>query len=578
MPAASRLRRRALSSGIVGIIAGGSVILGACSPTASQYVAGPGTPSRVVASPDNGSVIVSWDGPSFSAGQVSGYRATAEPSARSCTTYNAATACSIDGLQNGQSYVISVRAFGPGGHGSPSDPVRITAGVPGPPRNVTESPGDSSVSVSWTTAAANGSAVTRQVATSSPGGQTCVTGDSNVCTISGLTNGNAYTLTVVAANARGTGPPSAVAGPVIPQLTAGGSAGITFLGPVFAKGESLTTTLQRDAGFSVPLPNGKDLWVFGDTGEFTNTGNWTATGFVSGSTFAKSRGTRGDTPRSLKNAEIRGGLKSEGGPTQFIPAPTDVYLPNGSQRLCSNGGGNPYSARWPTGAAVLNGSEVLVSYVDVCVQTPSGFSAEGWGFMELNWRTNRIRVGPTDVIPPTVSGTQISPAQSLGSPVVANGRVTFFSSTCAHLFVTCSSGSVYATSLLDTTGALENPRSYSMQSASVSGASGWQPIAVAVSPDSNGSFTLVEQTSIGGTFRIFSGQSASGPWMPEESGTLPGCSSSPHGFCYAFVGHPELGSPTRLVLSYFKPDAGPDPTAGHLVLASVPLAGSNADP
>jgi hypothetical protein len=443
---------------------------------------------------------------------------------------------------------------------------------------VSETPGDSSVSVTWTSPTANGSPIVRQVATASPGGRTCASDDGTACTIVGLANGTPYTVTVVAVNARGAGPPSVAGAAVVPQLGAGGSPGIAYLGPVFAKGESPTATLQRDAGFSVLLPNGKDLWIFGDTGEFTDASGWTSTGFVGGSTFAKGRSGRHGPSPSLKNAEVHGALTSEGGPTQFIPAPTDVYLPDGSRRLCTDATGDVYSARWPTGASTLTGSELLVSYVDVCVQPRSTFTTEGWGFMEFNWRSDRIHVGPTDVIPPTVAGTQLTPAQSLGSPVVTGGSVTFFSSTCAQLFVTCSTGSVLVTSLPDTVAALGDPGSYHPQPTAVADGTGWQPMGIAVAADGDGTFTLVEQTSIGGTFRVFGGRSPDGPWTPEAAGTLPGCSSAPHGFCYAFVDHPELGTPTQLVVSYFQPDAGPDPAAGHLVLASVPVSAPSTGP
>lgn len=564
-------RHRAPTIALVGLLACGPVGLGACGPAATHPVPVPGTPSHVVAVPRDAATVVSWSGLSLPAGRLSGFRATAVPGGRSCTAGRTGTSCAISDLRNGRSYAVGVRAFGPGGDGPASPPVALTPGVPEPPGQVTESPGDSSVAVTWSAEGDNGSAVTRQVATSSPGGHTCTTGPTNGCTIFGLTNGTAYTVSVVAVNARGTGSPSVATDPVIPQMTAGGSAGITYLGPVLARGESLTASLQRDAGLSVPLPNGKDLWIFGDTGEYVDTGGWVSNGFVGGSTIAKGGTARGRAPKALKNASVHGALRSEGGPTQFLPTPADVYLPDGSRRRCGASGGAAYSARWPTGAALLDRSTVLVSYVDVCVPSSTSSTAEGWGIAEYDWRSNRLRVGPVDVIEPTVDGAQISPVRSLGSPVVADGRVTFFSSSCPHLFVACPSGSVFEASVVDTADALENPMSYAPQAVSVSDPSGWQPMGISVSPDPNGGFTLVEETSIGGAFRLFGASTVGGPWLPEGAGILPGCSSSPHGFCYAFVGHPELSSSTQYVVSYFKPDAGPDPMAGHLVLASVQL-------
>jgi hypothetical protein len=82
---------------------------------------------------------------------------------------------------------------------------------------------------------------------------------------------------------------------------------------------------------------------------------------------------------------------------------------------------------------------------------------------------------------------------------------------------------------------------------------------------------LIEQTSTGGTFAVFSSTSPVGPWHALSTGTLPGCSTTPKGFCSAFVGHPELATDSSLVVSYFKPDSPNNADVGHVVVALVPL-------
>jgi len=79
--------------------------------------------------------------------------------------------------------------------------------------------GNSQVSVSWDVPANNGgSPITSYIVTASPGGQTCTWSSGPLtCTVDGLTNGIAYTLTVVAINANGPGPPSAPSAPVRPR-------------------------------------------------------------------------------------------------------------------------------------------------------------------------------------------------------------------------------------------------------------------------------------------------------------------------------------------------------------------------
>jgi hypothetical protein len=72
-------------------------------------------------------------------------------------------------------------------------------------------------SVSWTAPAANGSAITGYTVTSSPGGRTCnPPGWATACAVGFLTNGTAYTFTVVATNGVGPGPASAASNSVTP--------------------------------------------------------------------------------------------------------------------------------------------------------------------------------------------------------------------------------------------------------------------------------------------------------------------------------------------------------------------------
>ncbi len=90
--------------------------------------------------------------------------------------------------------------------------IRPTAVVamPSAPAAPTAVPGDGEVAVSWTAPAANGSPITGYTVTAAPGGATCTTSALS-CTVNGLTNGTAYTFTVVATNAIGTSTPSAPA-------------------------------------------------------------------------------------------------------------------------------------------------------------------------------------------------------------------------------------------------------------------------------------------------------------------------------------------------------------------------------
>jgi len=75
---------------------------------------------------------------------------------------------------------------------------------PGAPRKVSASSGDGSIKVSWSPAAENGARITGY-RVSWTGGSTRVSGSSRGTTISGLTNGTPYVVTVVAENSAGLG-------------------------------------------------------------------------------------------------------------------------------------------------------------------------------------------------------------------------------------------------------------------------------------------------------------------------------------------------------------------------------------
>jgi subtilisin family serine protease len=124
----------------------------------------------------------------------------------------------ISGLSNGVTYQVSIRAVNATGSGAPSAVATgVPHTVPDAPRSVSVVAGNQSVTVTWQAPpTSGGAAVTRYTATATHGGQ-ChwITGPLS-CTITGLTNGQPYNVTVAAANTAGTGPSSAPSNPATP--------------------------------------------------------------------------------------------------------------------------------------------------------------------------------------------------------------------------------------------------------------------------------------------------------------------------------------------------------------------------
>lgn len=169
-------------------------------------------------------ITVSWTAPSSDGGhRIVRYTVTASPGGKTCTRGAGPLECTITGLTLtcGVTYTFTVTATNVAGTGPASAPSgRLTrATLPGPPRGVDATSGDGSALVSWSAPASNGcSTVTSYIAIASPGGNGCTWSSGPLeCTVTGLTNGVAYTFTVTATSARGIGPPSAPSPPVIPD-------------------------------------------------------------------------------------------------------------------------------------------------------------------------------------------------------------------------------------------------------------------------------------------------------------------------------------------------------------------------
>lgn len=127
----------------------------------------------------------------------------------------------------------------------------VTAAAPGLPIGPVATPGNASATVSFSAPLSNGgSAITGYTVTSSPAGGTDQNAGSTSLThtITGLTNGTAYTFTVTATNSAGAGGASAASAPVTPTSGSGGGGVIPQLSVTVTGIKTMPQPLDLTAG------------------------------------------------------------------------------------------------------------------------------------------------------------------------------------------------------------------------------------------------------------------------------------------------------------------------------------------
>jgi trimeric autotransporter adhesin len=212
----------------------------------------PGAPTVGTASAENAQASVIFTAPVSNGGSaITGYTITSNPG--NITGTGTASPITVTGLTNGTAYTFTVtatNAIGTSVASSASNSVTPST-APGAPTIGTASAGNAQAVVTFTAPVSNGgSAITGYTVISVPGGLTG-TGTVSPITVSGLTNGTAYTFTVTATNAIGTGVISSASNSVTPSTVPGAptigtaaegnaQAVVTFTAPVSNGGSAIT--------------------------------------------------------------------------------------------------------------------------------------------------------------------------------------------------------------------------------------------------------------------------------------------------------------------------------------------------
>ncbi len=169
----------------------------------------PGAPSTVTATAGALSATVTWTAAAQNGSAIISYTVTSSPGGLSCTA--TVTTCTVSGLVAGTPYTFTVsarNAVGVGPASFVSAAVTPRPNTPNGPVGVSTKRGNHQLTVSWSAGAANGATVSGYVVTATGGGasKTCSTTSALSCTVTGLTNGVPYSVTVVAQSASGSSP------------------------------------------------------------------------------------------------------------------------------------------------------------------------------------------------------------------------------------------------------------------------------------------------------------------------------------------------------------------------------------
>jgi hypothetical protein len=323
--------------------------------------------------------------------------------------------------------------------------------------------------------------------------------------------------------------------------------------PAPADGDRLTSAyedLVADQGNSVPLPDGRMLWIFADTAQTTASPRF----FVTSSAAVAER----------DGLSLRFLTDGAGRPVEFLPRTP-------AERRATTAEG--YVAVWPTGATVLPDGRILVAYATYRVRSgPTRFEFLAGGLYAYTYRGAPAGAGgavadePAERVADGIWQPEDGP---VASPVHAGQHV--YLSRCDRKERRCYSVRV----AVDRIAERDAYRWWT--------GTGWSPDRADRRPMRYGSdrpgrnpptrplpergLYVVVDTPAGipaSTGLIWVARRPWGPWSPAARFALPGCGEQG---CYTLNPHPEAAVPEgTLRVSYATAGSGP-----HVKVVDVPI-------
>ena len=179
----------------------------------------PSAPGNLTATAGNAAASLIWSAPPFDGGSaISSYTVTSSPGGLTATVPGTQLTATMTGLTDGTTYtftVVAVNGVGASSASAPSNPI-MPLYAPGPPLNVSATPGNESMSVSWSPPTLEGaSPITSYTVKSTTGNLSTTVNTGTTATFPGISSLAPTSFTVSATNAIGTGLPSVASNAVI---------------------------------------------------------------------------------------------------------------------------------------------------------------------------------------------------------------------------------------------------------------------------------------------------------------------------------------------------------------------------